>query len=1545
MPAAIPLDTPTRLTRLKTILQGTGTKAFEQVVAALISELLGVGIAMAKGGFQHGADVGPVGRRERRFRIETKRYADTTSFSDRELLGEIDHALMRDPALEAWFLGATRNAPEQLENDFLIKSDQLGIPIVVIDWKENGFPAMAALCTGAPEVLDTLVSKDAGDLARALTADGKVALGRLKLDIEAWNLGFERLRTLSHEYLDAAWKSPRTALAVLGQDVAGGAVSTTIERPALNEAFNGWWEGRAAGDAPALVLGNEGVGKTWATVQWLIREEDKQPIVIVAPSSAVAGLADMTPAGVRRFIGDRLQEITDSRDQQHWRLRLDRLMRRPAEEGPVLTLVLDGMNQEPSVRWLDLLKTLQHPGFEGRVRVIAITRNLYFTERLHRLQGLHIRPVEIEVGLYDVSHGGELDQRLALEGLSRDDLSGDLLELARTPRLFSLVIRLRHRLSDGGQVTIHRLLWEYGRDTLGVRDRSMSEQEWRTWLSEVARDRRQGVSDYNLGSIGSMIGRADLDQNDVFRRLSDIVDGRFTAGGGAAPLTLSPTIVTHALGAALLAHLRVIESNSGPGALEAELAAWLDPIAAIDERAEILRAAVSIVLESNPAGQQAVLRLLVKDWLQSQNLPELHRAEILRLAVPLCGPLLEVVEQTWGPASTLAVDALRRMPRDDAGSRELVIARCEAWLKTISRDVDLPAHRNEDAERARSNRLTKRIGADEDGQRVVLGERLTFVERIHHNGLRAIPTLLDGYPLAPAVPALSAAAFNMAIRGREDFWDGLKWLCLLNRIDAADVTSALRSHAEALQARVAEAGVHPDLAARIAALLLWLSGDETLEAEAVATDPGLDRGADYQAEYLADPGRSFFLLERRHAQQVAGDTTLPLARRIDKVSRFQVDPSLHLPATFAEQVRAETIELDVSELDAHFSRTLEDSRWEDIEPVLARVAPEALADVVRRKLDGLTAREPDKRRIGLSRSKANFLLADRMAVETLADLATGPVKSEDGDEAEERYARSRALLIATASLSPVERVDFLLDRDADLYRDFAEVLAPLDPVEVDQLVERYRDGPKASDLVRLLSLVDTSPGVDSWDWFLDRALETGFDASGTASRLLWVADSVRFGRDLQSRGWSWGADRGDWGNHFGSLALAEANIGLPFEDTLVRIAPWLVPHAVVLRGSDPADADLASQLLDGILSLEGRSAPDLGSDITISQEVRAEDPEALTLTIREPDYGSPLENLRAAFDEAGRSEARRQAIPVALESLRQARGNGASLFMHDFSAEDLEPLVRHAPSAVARWLDGVDGPSLDFERRVLLAEGFYIALCEALLMVRPDAGTRVWRALRAVSRTRFIGPAGIDQLTLMLHRVPTAPDALRREQLDLKQTNTDEGLFEVALASRLSGDTIWLEGFIREDEAGGETWRRQRGRIMRGFLGASGVAINEDIDLPGEVLSETRERNAGRWRRSEIWARHWWDLYWGAESNEEAYAAWVLLLRVADRRALVWLKIPEGMAERHPRRVAHLQLNYDDLRRAMKKAEKKLDKEFLGRSTFGGVQPWLKSID
>jgi hypothetical protein len=351
----------------------------------------------------------------------------------------------------------------------------------------------------------------------------------------------------------------------------------------------------------------------------------------------------ISESALKRFLAERLCDLTGIRDRDHWLRRLEYLLKRPTEEGPVFTVFFDGLNQEPSIPWLLLLKALQGADFEGRVRVMLSTRRHHFEDKLSCLRGLVVPAVPIVVDVYDAAAGSELDQMLAFEKLTRADLHPDLLELARTPRLFWLVVRFRERLVEAGQVTVHRLLWEYGRDTLGVRaGKSFSEPEWRAWLAEIANRYRGGVQEYSLRSLGETANRPDLSAREVYARLSDIIDGRFATPGVSGAMQPSPTVVAHALGAALLARLDSM-SDTTFEAVEAEVTQWLDPIAGLDQRAEILRAAVSILLERGGPTVTPIAGVLVTAWLQTQNVTDGHRRELASLAPNIPLALLDAV--------------------------------------------------------------------------------------------------------------------------------------------------------------------------------------------------------------------------------------------------------------------------------------------------------------------------------------------------------------------------------------------------------------------------------------------------------------------------------------------------------------------------------------------------------------------------------------------------------------------------------------------------------------------------------------------------------------------------------------------------------------------------------------------------------------------------------------------------------------------------------------------------------------------------------------
>ena len=122
------------------------------------------------------------------------------------------------------------------------------------------------------------------------------------------------------------------------------------------------------------------------------------------------------------------------------------------------------------------------------------TRTHYFERRLHCLRYLDAPATRIAVGLYDLAPGRELDRMLALHGIDRSELHPGVIELARSPRLFKLVVRFREVLGDAGQVTVHRVLWEYGRDTLGTLDqKSLGPDEWSEWLRHIAERWRNGT--------------------------------------------------------------------------------------------------------------------------------------------------------------------------------------------------------------------------------------------------------------------------------------------------------------------------------------------------------------------------------------------------------------------------------------------------------------------------------------------------------------------------------------------------------------------------------------------------------------------------------------------------------------------------------------------------------------------------------------------------------------------------------------------------------------------------------------------------------------------------------------------------------------------------------------------------------------------------------------------------------------------------------------------------------------------------------------------
>jgi hypothetical protein len=522
---------------------------------------------------------------------------------------------------------------------------------------------------------------------------------------------------------------------------------------------------------------------------------------------------------------------------------------------------------------------------------------------------------------------------------------------------------------------------------------------------------------------------------------------------------------------------------------------------------------------------------------------------------------------------------------------------------------------------------------------------------------------------------------------------------------------------------------------------------------------------------------------------------------------------------------------------------------------------------------------------------------------------------------------------------------------ATIPADFALVMKPPSAEQIDALIAKYggEESRQRQDLIVLLSVHPRIFSDAAWVWLTGMIAQSDDRVRGVLFRMLTLADASRFGRHLAAEGWSWSPSAPQWINHYGSGALIAAEIATPFEQLAPRLAPWRLLEAVRARGADAFELALAAEMLDLVMTARDLAEPDPGSNLTVDRTERRFLPFVVSARARRERQGDPAALLREQMDAAALVNAQMRAFDTANERIEAARRSGASLYLSNIEAIDIELVVRHHRDIVQRWLEGHRETTAEFRRRVHLAEPTYLALCEALLDHDPAIGVELWRALRSIQFTRYLGAGGIDDLLHIPFRVRDTPDVmtLREGLLGLEFCRSDRDLIEFATAASYNGKADWLASMASADAASSLAWRQRRGVLLEG-LGVRNDLPQPDAWPDGPVRTDRADlrRHAARLRWSEACARHWWAAYLAVETAEDAYAAWVLFMRSADIRAWTWMRSdvsshPEGSLM--ARKAAHAQLNLSDLKSAMKKRMDDADRKFLNKDIVQGIRPWAMS--
>lgn len=1511
-------------------LPPTGAAGFEGLVQALVSTLSGYSFLRAKAGSQEGKDLSTASLGPNCVDIECKRYQRGDSPSKRELLGELQEAIAASGGmLDIWLVASTGSIGSAEAAVISKAGDTFGVKVEVIDWQEAGLPQIAVLCAAAePQTLKELAARgstvDPVEVAKDLEGIRSheaflLQAQNLKLRLTAPDLGLDHARSAANAWIAKRLASRANARADFGQPlcVSDGAYAPYLRRSKPHADLQGWLQRWAQTSELAIVVGDEGVGKSWSTMGWWSELEPK-PLTLLVTSNR----ASTTDA--LDLMAECLQRQTGVRDHPFWRRRVDRWLRRPVDGQPVILLILDGLNERPQNAWGELFAGLARQEFAGRVATLATCRPSFWSKRV---EGFVERARLIGMADFDKA---ELYQAWAGRTPALDEVPAAVQAFICKPRILRLAQRHMDNLIKSGDLTVERLLFEDWEDRRRSRTNLVhSPAEFNNVVIGLARDVKKGILEFPAATIRAYSSVALGNPNSDFQREFDEI----TAGAlfeWVDPVSdlfrLRREYAPMALGMLLAREARSASRSADENRWSRFEDEALNPILDLDQAGSILSAACTVACLEPEYPNDARVRLF-RIWLGLRNLAA-EQWDSFVAHVPVQPAtyfdLAEALwEEGWISNREWVADAILRWRRLPAVGR-LINERCSRWLGIWHADwhpfLDAPKPERIAGQREVVARNLEGLASTE---KEFADRVLTEASNPRQCYLSRLALLLISFgPRNPQIRGLLAWAMSRALMQLPAEWEEVAWCLRLNELDPIETEDSILAEV----ARLLEGG--SSVSASAARYLLTACG--TVGSQAVL-------GGIPSEPPVSDP-----------------DSPEPIP------AADPLDPAVG--AADGSELVARLQEFDLEEFRRSLGRTSSEYRFELMEPAFCRFAPQELATFYRRLLASASARE------GISLRQLGLLIPEVLALISFGEAAAlssvrralFPLIEERKESAE--IAEGYLFLGELGLLGAEEQLRALLERPDGAWDmpDFESAFGQLSSEFASRALLDAERGSVRS-LRRLLWFLGTRPVELTAEGL--SALCAYFVHEDVIVRM----QAFRMGVGCASPAVGEAHLRGDWvarsneyEAHWGSRLLIESSDRPSYRALRERVSTRMLGYLAERDGSDDAfDAFAVDLDLNWETATADRFlADDLDATLVFSPPSSSPDAEpslrgivpaleSALRTVQVFDKRPTLEEMKAFFaeDAVDRvAEGRKEFALRVRELLRKARDAGRSFLGDAVQSAGLGRVVARRPDLVDRWLDGLR------QGRPGLGEvgEFYRAL--SLAMGRDDPSRAVW-ILREVSRLRTFPVVyrglNVDSLTWSAFQLPTCPDVDDlREQL-LSQVTNDDGLFGIALAAQANGAGPWLQGVIARDIEDRRFARCARAMTLLGCLDEPWITaeLRGSLELRDGALGLVAAR-ARDWIERNRRARLWYVEFLVRPDEVEAWAAWRLFLRCVDRRYYIWRREVQnrGVSEQRRRQI---EATGDVVSHAIDRTEAgegiALKETFFGRRiSKGEIFPWYR---
>jgi len=1456
-------------------LPPTDEKGFEGLIGAALHEISGVPFRLAGSGSQFGID-GKSAYPGDAICFEGKRYG--SKIPRNEVLSKIAALCISGSDTDIWILGATSQITSQLADDICKLGAKTGIVVLILDWSEMNLPPFAvALAMAGRRVQDFLKSNISEDEKLQKTEAAFQAIrnsqeysshaDRIRAQCSVPTMGLALAQSANTEWLCDAFCNKQQARMEFGQPLSPGDTNTTNIRPrkVLTEGLQPYLSA-TSDEKIVFILGDEGHGKSWLVAQSWLAMTQKPIMIVMTPDDfdKAAYQNDMVDLLISKLIRQTGDSSTDSA-QKRWSRMLLQCRECQATDRPPLIVVIDGINQRPYNDWARIIEKLSDKLNMIGGCLLVTSRTSYFRDYVKRRLSIHYD--EISVPEWTESERNEI---LAGDGIEASSLQHAVATSLRNPRLLGIALELMSKedIANFEELSVSRLLFEHMRTSERDAPEPQPVQDF------VQRLRRHAQE------ILSRVEENCLDDLSVFE--GDVVavaDGRFfkAVDGDSKRYTLQDDGLTLALGFSVIDQLRSAKRNDRN--LDDKLTSVFEPIAALDDTANVMLAALTVAA-TDECFDQEIIASLVKGFAAIQNPDQNKFLAFANLANKQPQSFMDAVYALclcggYQPNFDWIQNALVLAGRNSRTWKPM-IERVKCWLSVYSLSPEQGGFRHrprdphgEVQEEREKNRkkIEEKLNALSADERAIL-EQLGEVPKDFSRLSRLALFLLAGKSLTPFAKSFLNWTFSHALNSShtapyKDFID----LVSLNRVDWSQTRTALLEESAPLRGTDAS---RTGKWALVNALRATGHSDDDQEAERLLANltkdmPSFKGGRLVEKYCETDP----------------------------------CDPGSNVPENIVSTAE-KYAEIDVSTLRQNRGQTSEDHFFREARPGTARFKPkfaiakqrEFAADVFKREsfplLQGL-----------LDLRQHNALLTIKEAHELIRkrDKVKAADTSDSMSEHDKWIVSQYYLLLAFPFLSAQEQVDVLLanETEEDILLDLMDLAKPLREKEFDRLLGRVcaeKDEYRQHLLLTFAHYTSVQLSTDA--------------RNHIALLLLSESDRVRvqaFGVMIQSgdkqllgqfAGSDWKATNAKNENEawYGSMALLEAAVTklIPHTQVLNRISEDLYGHAAIKLNDVNIMHNIASRIDVAINQAVGLDSNLVAPDIELRAYSSIPSVRSRFSISERPSEVTDIKEAMMQFAESDAvfEQRQRRNLDAFLEfkaSLTQAK---VRIILNDIRLNEFAAVVEASSDYADNWYElfmNIAEPKLPTVHNLILL------LAYALGKKYPNKAKELFRRVqdsKPLVRCTY-EKAGVPLGAMATWAGSRNPilDNLRYTRLD--HAGDDHALALEVLAALLSGKQELLNEYVKAKLCKEEPSEISRGIMVVGFSDQSEFndGILKKYETSGGLIGNSQKAAKYAYERN-VWARYWFDKMCRTNENTDFWRFSVLFLKIVDGRYDIW---------------------------------------------------------